>query len=86
MQPEHQSTPAPQRAHRIVLDAGADTAEGLAWELRRLADRIERGEITRGCIGGPYSGSIYSYASNPEMTHDRYFQEVTRYLEARDAA
>jgi hypothetical protein len=73
---------APQRAHRIEIDAGADTAEDLAWELRQLATRLERGDLTRGCIGGPSSGSIYTYTHNPEMTHERYFAEIEAHLAA----
>ena len=71
----------PQRAHSIVLTAGADTADGLAWELRRLADDIERERLTQGCSGSPSSGSIYSYKVRP-VTHDEYFAAIDASLEA----
>jgi hypothetical protein len=72
--------PAPRRAHRLVLDAQADTADALAWELRMFAARIERGELTTGSIGGPYAGSNYSYTTKPEITHDAYFAAITEWL------
>lgn len=75
--------PAPRRAHRLVLDAQADTAEDLASELRMFASRIERGELSTGSIGGPHAGSTYSYTTNPEMTHDAYFAAITEWLKER---
>lgn len=74
---------APRRAHRLVLDAQADTAEGLANEMRMFASRIERGELTTGSIGGPDAGSTYSYTTNPEMTHDAYFAAIREWLKDR---
>jgi hypothetical protein len=71
----------PERAHTIILKAGGDTAQELAWELRSLADRIERGELTVGAGGGPSAGSTYSYRVAPEQTHQKYFQEIDAWLE-----
>lgn len=71
-----------RRAHSIVISAGGDTARDLAHELHMLAERVERGEVTKGCGGGPACGSIYSYIHDPSMTHDRYFQEIDRRLSA----
>ena len=70
----------PFRAHSIVLTAGGDTAELLAWELRPLADRIERGSLTVGLSGAPSGHSTYSYRVAPEQTHDSYFQQVDAWL------
>lgn len=74
---------APRRAHQLAVQVGADTVEDLAWSLRRLAEGVERGELTRGCSGGPSCGWTYEYRHDPEMTHERYFAEVDAYL-ARD--
>jgi hypothetical protein len=74
---------APERAHTIVLDAQADTADDLARELRFLADRVERGDITVGCIGGSVAGSLYSYRVRAEQTHEVYFQAVAEWLRGR---
>lgn len=73
----------PQRAFSIVLTAGADTKEDLAWELRHLADQIERDKLTVGCIGGPSAGSVYSYRKRP-VTHDAYFSAINEALAIRN--
>lgn len=73
------------RAHSIIVSAGGDTAHDLASELYSLAQRIERGELTKGCSGGSSCGSIYSYVKDPTMTHDRYFEEIEKRIKA-DAA
>jgi len=80
------TTDAPERAHTLVATFGADTAERLADELRFFADRIDRGEITQGCIGAPDAGTTYSYVVRPEQTHEVYFQQVEAWLAARKAA
>jgi len=76
----HDPKLAPERAHTVIVKAGADTASDLAWELRRLADQIERGQLTVGCSGAPSGGSEYSYRIAPEQTHDAYFQQVNAWL------
>ena len=79
------STPlkAPQRAHTLIVKAGGDTVRDLADELRSLANRLERGELTRGCAGGDNRGSIYEYRNDPEMTQDAYFRSTNEWLEKR---
>lgn len=69
-----------ERAHTLILKAGADSAEELAWELRHLADMLEQGKLTVGCIGGPSAGTVYSYRMRPEQTHDVYFQQIKEWL------
>jgi hypothetical protein len=75
--------PAPRRAHTLICSMGGDTAADLATELRNLASRIERDDITVGCCGGPTSGRIYSYRVAPEQTHDAYFAQVDAWLKQR---
>jgi len=75
----------PQRAHSLVLSAGGDTAEDLAWTLRHMADDIERGQLTVGCSGSPSAGTIYSYRIAPGQTHDVFFQQVDEWLKAQGA-
>ena len=72
-----------ERAHTIILKAGGDTARDLARELYSLADKIERGDITVGCIGGPVCGSTYSYKVTP-MTHDEYFRKINERLQSEE--
>lgn len=70
----------PLRAHSLVASLGADTAKDLAWEMRRMADDIERGRLTVGVSGSPSAGAIYSYRVSPEQTHDAYFQQINAKL------
>ena len=70
----------PQRAHTLITKIGADTAHDLAWELREMARKIERGEMTVGTMGSPSVGAMYSYRILPDQTHDKYFQEIDEWL------
>ncbi len=74
---------APHRAYELAVKVGADTPKDLAWALRSLADRAERGELTQGCSGGPSCGWTYEHRHDPTMTHERYFAAVDAWL-ARD--
>lgn len=73
------------RAHSIVMSAGADTSQGLAWLLRQMADQIEMGRLSIGVWGGPSDGVTYSYRISPDQTHDEYFRQIAETLRA-DAA
>lgn len=53
--------------------------------MSKIGERIERGEMTVGTIGGPSVGSNYSYRVLPEQTHDKYFRDIDEWL-ARDSA
>jgi hypothetical protein len=77
--------PKPERAHTIILKAGADTAEDLARELESLAFDIRCGKLTVGCNGSPSRGSVYSYAQDPTMTHDAYFRALDAHLKGSRA-
>jgi hypothetical protein len=70
------------RAHEFACQIGADTQQDLVIELRHLAERIERGEISAGVMGGSSRGSIYAYRHDPAMTHDEYFRQLDERLKA----
>ena len=72
---------APERAHVLIAKFGADSAERLAWELRFMADQIDREQLSTGCSGSPSAGAIYSYKVRPEQTHDVYFSQIEAWLE-----
>jgi len=76
----------PERKHTIILKAGGDTLRDLASELRALADRLDRDELTVGTSGGPSCGSTYSYRVNPHQTHEQYFLEIEDWLESERQA
>ncbi len=56
------------RAHSLVLSAGADSAARLAGELRLLADRIERGEVSNGRTTSAEAEITVVYARRRERT------------------
>lgn len=72
----------PHRAHELICKIGADSKDGLIAEIENFARRIAMNDITNGVMGGYSSGAIYSYRHDPDMTHDRYFQELNAKLEA----
>lgn len=78
--------PVPTRAVRLTLKLDADDMQELAWALRNIADRAERGEMTTGCTGGPSSGYIYELLQDPTITHDSYHAALRAYLDGLKAA
>lgn len=76
-------TKPPVRALRLSMALEADTPEDMANALRNLACRLERGQVTEGCWGGPSDGAIYELLVDPEMTHDAYHQKLREYLDSR---
>lgn len=75
-----------QRAHTLICAIGADTLRDLCGELREMARKLERGEMTVGVLGGPSVGATYSYRVRPEQTHDKYFQDIEEWLARERAA
>lgn len=72
----------PTRAFKLTLSLQADTREDLINALIDLARNIERHSVSTGVTGGCSSGVIYELLINPEQTHEKYFEELNRYLEA----
>lgn len=62
---------APERAHRLVLSCGADSAEALAAELRAIADTIELFEGLHGFAGmaDTTADLKFSYLRTPRADH-----------------
>jgi hypothetical protein len=75
----------PHRACRLLLDLEADSRDELAGALFNMADRISRGEMSRGVSGGYSSGYIYELVENESPSHDEFFQQLTAYLDAKKA-
>ncbi len=75
-----------ERAHTLICTVGADTLADLCGELREMARKLERGEMTVGCMGGPSVGTTYSYRVRPEQTHEKYFEDIEAWLTAERAA
>lgn len=79
------STPPPRRAYHAEIRVGADTLQDLADELRRMADRLDRGPLDALTTGSPSAGGHLHLVHNPEMTHDRYHAANREWLDERRA-
>ena len=77
---------APVRALRLTLALEADTQHDMAMALINLAARVDRGEVTAGCWGGPSDGAIYELLCDPGMTHAMYHQKLREHLSAKERA
>lgn len=78
---------APKRALRLTLEIGADTREDMASALRHMAHRIEREQLGgHGTWGGYSDGGNWELLTDPTMTHERFFEELTEYLAAVNKA
>ena len=76
--------PKPKRCYDITVRVGADTWEDAARELERVALHVvDHGPECNQVSGGPDSGSWVHIDHNPEMTHDRYFEDVERFKDSR---
>ncbi len=73
----------PRRAYSVQIEIGADDWPALVRELARLADHIEaHGPDCKQVSGGYDTGSTVRVEHRPEMTHDKYVEELNTYLEA----
>ena len=84
--PVEQPVMPPMRALCLTMRLQADSLPRLVWELRSMADQIDRDEMTVGVSAGSFSGSIYELLHDPAQTHDKYFSDLQAYLAAKRAA
>ena len=69
----------PQRRFQVTIELGADDDKELATALRQVCEDIIGGQ--RGSVsGGPSSGWVYKVIERTDMTHDRYIEELNRYI------
>lgn len=74
---------APERAVVLTMKMEADSINDLVGYLISFATNIERGEVTKGCSGGYNSGCVYELRENHDQTHDKYYAELLKYLDAK---
>ena len=74
---------APNRACILKIEIQADTRAEMVRALETIATSIDRGEMSRGCSGGPSSGWIHEYTEAEHPTHDEYVAELRAYLATR---
>jgi hypothetical protein len=69
-----------KRAFYVELQAGADTQEDLMSLVNHMFDEMDRG--SNECVtGSPSSGGHFKLETNPEMTHEKYFEELEKQTE-----
>ncbi len=79
-----EKTKRPHRAFEITIRVGADTWEDAIAELLRMAYHIEEHGPNCNSVSGGYSTNhTVTILQNPQMTHDRYFEQLGAYLAAK---
>lgn len=77
----------PRRTFELRIHIGADDWDTAMRALQDLADHIPaHGQACDMCSGGPDSGYWVQVIHDPEQTHERYFEQLDVYLEARRVA
>lgn len=76
----------PRRAVTLKLDLQADTRDELTRALEQIVFLIDRGELTNGCSGGPFSGYSYEYSEAAYPTHEEYHAQLKEWIEAERRA
>lgn len=70
---------SPKRAFEIEIKVGGDTLEDAKHLIEEwLYDLTPTSGIV---TGGPSAGGFVKVTHNPEMTHERYVQDLNRHLE-----
>lgn len=69
----------PERRFVLDLKVQGDSVKDIVIYLNNFIYQLEIGEISDGCSGGVSSGSVYKLRENPEMTHEKYFQEIKEF-------
>lgn len=82
-----EDTKAPeQRRWKLVGKFEADTWEELIGLLRSVEFDLstrQPAEMPSSVSGGYGSNWVYTITEKPDMTHDKYFEELNAYLEAQ---
>ena len=76
----------PHRAFEIDIHIGSDTWEDAAREVERVLSHVVEHGQRCGLVSGGYStGASVTIVHRPEMTHDRYFEQLDAHLAAKAA-
>ena len=74
----------PRRRWEVRITVGGDTWDDVKWQLRDLLPHIEdHGPECKSVSGSPSSNHVVYVLHDPEMTHERYHEELDRYLATR---
>lgn len=67
----------PHRAFEIELKVTGDTWKDVVYELNRIIDEVkEHGQDCKLVSGGYSSGGYVLINHDPNMTHDKYFEDI----------
>ena len=73
----------PVRMLRLTLQIGADSRRDMVGALMNLARRIDREELSgSGTWGGYSDGGNWELLTDPNQTHEKFFEELMAYLDA----
>lgn len=83
----------PHRRFVLKLEIGGDTWRDVLGELNHRLFTLETEQPKygpdkgwNGASGGPGSGSSTEVMVDHEMTHERYFEQIQKYLAEREQA
>lgn len=72
----------PKRAFEFEMRVVADTKADMAELINHLIEQMDAG--SQSCVtGGPTSGGFFKVTENPEMTHERYIEELDKFNEQK---
>lgn len=73
---------SPERAVIVTITIGGDSDADVIGAIRGIAHDYWDREMVGSCVSGsPSCGYTITVRRNPEMTHERYFEEVDAWLE-----
>ena len=76
----------PRRRIVFMVKIEADTWDRLSDELAHMSREVDRGSMRSTSISGGYScGHIVVASEDGSMDHDKWYQELNKYLEAERA-
>lgn len=79
------STARPHRRFTLEIRITADTLADVSHELDFLAGHIpEHGAACDSVKGGPTSGHIVTIKEDPEMTPEKYFASLEKWIARED--
>jgi hypothetical protein len=72
---------APKRRFELAITITGDTWEDVLFDLRDIAPHIEtHGPGCTSVSGAPSHGHIVQVTERPEQTHEKYIEDLDRYL------
>ena len=71
----------PHRRFELTIKVSADEWKYALADLKDLVDHVEEhGPNCASVMGGPVAGHIVSVVEDPDMTHDKYFEQLDLWL------